>query len=401
MGNNSLKYFFVSAIPDLIRLVHGNPVGIKNLIKEFRMFWKKKTNPATDDVASTTLDSSTLDISMEVDLKPDNTSDMPKSAVMDTTKVVSMSDTPTALNESKSDAPEEFAISKRQLEIKIPSIAVREKRSDHKKVCWYVKDEILVQYGMVDIKLPNAWDYVCIKLPTWAQDKSCTPKVEESSSGRATPNIMQFAQPMSLTQIQALGPVVKDSISETIEAVSSADDIPEAVPILTPGKHVPDQRSIKDMFSSASKKSPTTKKKIIQTLNTDINSQKSTEIHSTGSQTTTSIVSPIAKKSINDVVQIVENSPKSSGGRESSKKSPVGQKLNDKSPKLSGSASEAPTSAKKLTPTASCTKSVLTGMLSSPELMMPQTSSKLATEKAERKQERMEHPMEVDIIVLD
>lgn len=37
----------------------------------------------------------------------------------------------------------DFSISKRQLEIKIIFIVIREKRDIYKKICWYVNDFVL------------------------------------------------------------------------------------------------------------------------------------------------------------------------------------------------------------------------------------------------------------------
>lgn len=230
--NSQRKSVPEEAIPDLIRLVHGNPIGIKNLIKEFRMFWKLKANP---DAAE-----SNIDVSMEVEM--------------------SSTDAPKSLNESRTEANEQFQISKRQLELKIPAIAVREKRPDHKKVCWYVREEVLKQYNIADITLPNSWEYVCVKKPTWAEDK--TPKVDDSISqrpaGKTTPTILQFAQPMSPTRLQAIGSVGGNAIREsdrqeagkdTFVVVEKTPEMPGKADI--PGKPVisSDQRLIKDMFS--------------------------------------------------------------------------------------------------------------------------------------------------------
>ncbi|XP_045215837.2 chromatin assembly factor 1 subunit A-A-like [Mercenaria mercenaria] len=376
--NSQRKSVPEEAMQDLIRLVHGNPVGIKNLIKEFRMFWKKKTNPAsTEDPANSTLDSSKLDISMEVDDKAEK-SETPKPEV---------TETPKSLNESKMEGQEEFAISKRQLEMKIPSIAVREKRSDHKKICWYVKDEILKQYDMTDIKLPNTWEYVCIKQPTWAQDKAPTPKVEDvsaaSTTGRAVPNIMQFAQPMSPSQIQALGPVIKET-GKTSEIIAVTEKEPEGSSTLTPGKVAApaDQRRIKDMFSPAARKTGGNKS------NKNGGSPKLIGILSSPNFQP----SPGTKLSIDNIATKLSGSPKPSG--EGSDKS--GMKLLDDALKQSEVSPE--TSVGKKTPNALRTKSVLQSMLSSPELMKPKSAGKIE-EKSES--EVKEQPMDVDIIVLD
>lgn len=237
-------------MPDLIRLVHGNPSGLKNLVKEFRMYWKKKTSLGVDEASKTILDSSKLETSMEVD---------DKVTVLDTS--VSKSS-----NDCKVETQDEFSISKRQLEIKIPSIAVREKRPEHKKICWYVHAEVLKQYNMEDIKLPNTWEYVYAKQPKWAEEKvnkgddtNAAAKVSTANTiAKLEASIMQFAQPMTLSQIQGQAQAAVSSAKEaqvTQEAVQTPVEVitkPEGQ-VMTPGKAV--KRSIMDMFSSAAKKS--------------------------------------------------------------------------------------------------------------------------------------------------
>ena len=236
-------------MPDLIRLLHGNPSGLKKLVKEFNMYWKKKNNPGMEE-SSVALDSSKLDMSMEVDKKTDK-----DSSILDT----SISKT---LNDSKIESSDEFSISKRQLEMKMTAIAVREKRADLKKICWYVNADKLKQYSMEDIKLPNTWEYVCIKEPKWAVEKVITPKVEDVAAKESpvpvkpAQSIMQFAQPMTLTEIQAQAaakamkeaPVNQPEKSYVAPPTDSQND--------TPGKSIgPDQKTIKDMFSPAARKS--------------------------------------------------------------------------------------------------------------------------------------------------
>ena len=126
----------------------------------------------------------------------------------------------------KTDGRLDFAISKMQLEAKIKEIAIRDKRNDDKVACWYVKDNMLKEYGQADIKLPNSWEYVEIKAPTWASTNKATPKVEEAAankpvapSGRATPtipSITQFTQAMSPAQIQAQKALASPSVSKPI-----------------------------------------------------------------------------------------------------------------------------------------------------------------------------------------
>ncbi|XP_052283545.1 chromatin assembly factor 1 subunit A-A-like [Dreissena polymorpha] len=331
------------AMPDLIRLVHGNPMGIKNLVKEFFHYWNKKTNPDQN----TTLDTSKhMDVSMEVDEKSDQ-----------------------VLNDSKLDQPEfsTVCISKRQLDIKIPAIAVREKRPDHKKVCWYVHADVLKQYGMEGLKLPNSWEYVCVKEPKWAQDKTNTPKAEDSGSGANTklssvPKIVQFAQPMSLAQIQAMCPAPVKEAHTKVEAkievmeLSAKTDASET----TPGKAAvpPDQKSIKDMFSPLSKKSITCGKP-----------------------------SGLVKAATN------LSSPKEKPSAVSTASTPAQEVISKNVTPLKPTTSDCKSGASSPMP------NILLSMLSSPELM--KASLKEAESKTESRSKAKEEPMDIDIIVLD
>lgn len=95
----------------------------------------------------------------------------------------------------------DFSISKRQLEIKITSIATREKRDTYKKICWYVNDSVLEQYSLKELPVPSAWEFI-----TQPRKTPVKPKPEEPvNSGRKTPtvSITQFAKPMSPSTIQA------------------------------------------------------------------------------------------------------------------------------------------------------------------------------------------------------
>ena len=156
----------ISAMPYLIQLVHGNTIGIKKLVKEFRLFWKQKNNPKPIDNISD-------EMAMEVDVQesPNKTATFDESLTED--KINAEVD----LNETQ-EADNVFAISKRQLEMKITAIATREKRQD-RKICWFVHDSILEQYGCQGISLPNSWQYV--------SNVKKQLKTNDENSGRKTP----------------------------------------------------------------------------------------------------------------------------------------------------------------------------------------------------------------------
>jgi chromatin assembly factor 1 subunit A len=123
--------------------------------------------------------------------------------------------TPTTTEPAADD--DAHSISKRQMEITIMAMATREKRSHHKRVCWYVNDSVLEQYAMTDIALPNAWDYVSMVVAkdNSNQEKAVTGTKSEDGGavtpGRRTPvnvsSITQFTQALSPAQFAAAAAV--------------------------------------------------------------------------------------------------------------------------------------------------------------------------------------------------
>ncbi|XP_062575727.1 chromatin assembly factor 1 subunit A-like [Saccostrea cucullata] len=177
------------AMPDLIRLVHGNLAGIKKLVKEFRLYWKHKTNEKQMEVNEKSEEKMEVEESVK---KPDES----KTVNLDESDAKEGPET-----KPNSESEDEFSISKRQLEMKITSIATREKRDSYKKICWYVNDSVLEQYNLKDLPVPSAWEFISQPKKT-----PIKPKVEEQiNAGRKTPtvSITQFARPMSPSALQA------------------------------------------------------------------------------------------------------------------------------------------------------------------------------------------------------
>ena len=201
------------AIPDLIRLVHGNMAGINKLVREFRTYWKRKVTgkleisqpntPASGQPASNT----DLDTSMEVD----SSDNAVKNTAMETEQ--SVPETP------ESGTTEHF-ISKRQLEKKIANIAVREKRSNFKKTCWYVNEKLLEQHDLTSLPVPSQWEFISIPNPkTPGSTPTLQSKVEDVSTSPAArkPNarsITQFARPMSPSELAAQQAAVAQKIAQ-------------------------------------------------------------------------------------------------------------------------------------------------------------------------------------------
>lgn len=106
-------------MPDLIRLIHGNSIGVSRIVKTFRMHWGAKKVAPPPSVETTPTDLSCT------------TSPKTPTVRMDSCRLE---------NASK--------ISKRQLEKKIHEIAVKESRSPGYKPVWYVHNEILAKHNM-------------------------------------------------------------------------------------------------------------------------------------------------------------------------------------------------------------------------------------------------------------
>lgn len=54
----------------------------------------------------------------------------------------------------------DFSISKRQLEIRIIFIVIREKRDIYKKICWYVNDFVLEYYSLKELFVLSVWEFI-------------------------------------------------------------------------------------------------------------------------------------------------------------------------------------------------------------------------------------------------
>ena len=102
-------------MPDLVRLVHGNKIGINRLIAEFRHYWHQ------------------LNASSVPSIEQDEI--------------------------GNADSNTKYKISKRQLEKKIQSIATYENRPSLKGRSWYVNDKILDQYQLQNLPIPTQWVY--------------------------------------------------------------------------------------------------------------------------------------------------------------------------------------------------------------------------------------------------
>ncbi|KAK7496888.1 hypothetical protein BaRGS_00011868 [Batillaria attramentaria] len=188
------------AIPDLIRLLHGNSFGIKKLIREFRLYWKRKTADPNTSLNESRMDeeermdTSCADTSAVADhsQEPCVTDEDQKSTANVNEANTAKTEQKESAGESKDDneADDNFCISKRQLEIKIMAIASRDKRPGNSKKCWYVHDDVLQQYNMSDLPTDNSWEYISCdmskKTPCKSSEKKKAGKVSEKKAAAAS-----------------------------------------------------------------------------------------------------------------------------------------------------------------------------------------------------------------------
>ena len=169
---NSVSIIFVPlpAMPELMNLVHGNMAGIKSLIREFRDYWRRKqhrletSSPgagAGAPAAASPGDSPSLaagDQSISLAARESPVGEA------GSTLAPGQETSPSPVPGSTGTPSPQYldhighVISKRQLDLKINYIAVRERRPQHfKRICWYVHDRFLEKYKLTDLPVPTAW----------------------------------------------------------------------------------------------------------------------------------------------------------------------------------------------------------------------------------------------------
>ena len=129
----------LSAMPDLIRLVHKNSMGLGRLIKTFRTHWGSKVmnfNLTGDDPIGT----------RERSTSPSD--DLTKATVSVEVSPFCKPKTPCGTNNNSSELENASGISKRQLEKKIQFMATKEVRPPSSRQLWYVHNTVLEKYNI-------------------------------------------------------------------------------------------------------------------------------------------------------------------------------------------------------------------------------------------------------------
>ena len=128
------------AMPELIRLVHKNSMGLGRLMKTFREYWGAKV------IASSCIGGDPMG-TRERSTSPSNDSTTTTKATLTEISPFCKPKTPGATGNG-SELENASGISKRQLERKIQSMAIKEARPPNHRQLWYVHDSVLQKYGI-------------------------------------------------------------------------------------------------------------------------------------------------------------------------------------------------------------------------------------------------------------
>lgn len=180
-----------TAMPDLIRLVHGNIAGIKSLCREFKEFWKRKNDGSPGVAEAETKGSPSRNEKVQGGSSDRHTPE--KMEVGSGTPEKSVDTTPQLYSPLFRSA-EDFEISKRQLEKKIAKIAVRDKRQGYSKICWYVHEHILKEYKMESAPVPSTWKFITKKAVDPTKPRTPVQVATPSPSQSITPEMQTYAR---------------------------------------------------------------------------------------------------------------------------------------------------------------------------------------------------------------
>ena len=180
------------AMPDLIHFLHKNSMGMIKIIKLFRTHWGARVWKNSKETPS--MDSKEGSVMTNGATTPHKTNNM--NQTIDSTP-------------KRSKTPVDFqgyeaisGISKRQLEMKIRAIAVKEIRTLLGKQMWYVHVEIMKQYGLEDDNLvplvsdnssPTLIraDLPCVTKPAFSPDKIAKQR-KRKSYGNTSKSLIYF-----------------------------------------------------------------------------------------------------------------------------------------------------------------------------------------------------------------
>ena len=181
-------------MPDLIRLLHGNVNGIKKLIHEFRVYWQHKSQPSPG---------------ASVETGEDATPSVGAADHQPASPQITAGPQAAAADACNSPNPAAGEISKRQLELKIASIAQYKKGAVYPRRCWYVRDAVLDEYGLRDqLSVPTDWVYMTDVEAKRDQQQQQQQPPPQQDAGRSTPTASSKA-------VSRLGPSIKQFAVKT------------------------------------------------------------------------------------------------------------------------------------------------------------------------------------------
>ncbi|XP_023219494.1 chromatin assembly factor 1 subunit A-like [Centruroides sculpturatus] len=158
--SSSKQFVPEEAMPHLIKLVHANTFGRQTVIKEFQKFWQQHCSDKSDAESS---------LQVSVPALSENIGQNANCPQPPNLKI--------------------GRISKRQVDVTLQKIAEWCKNLTLNKHCWWVHEEVLQQYNLTDLPVPNNWQYV-------------TPPKElkrSSITNKDTPSIKKFAKIITLS----------------------------------------------------------------------------------------------------------------------------------------------------------------------------------------------------------
>jgi hypothetical protein len=162
------------AIPDFIRLLHGNTKNRNYLVKEFITFWDKKLHPEVDVEAETEHDRC----------------------------LISIGNANKVLRELASweACPDEGPF--------------------QGKLCWWVAQEVRQEHNLADLPLPNSWSYILKP----AAKRIKTPKEKQKESAKAAVVEEAVASPEQLPPVNTPPKSAKESLITKFTKVLSAEE---------------------------------------------------------------------------------------------------------------------------------------------------------------------------------
>ncbi|XP_076231223.1 uncharacterized protein LOC143177244 isoform X2 [Calliopsis andreniformis] len=181
------------ALPDLIRLVHGNTNGRKFLVKEFMTYWNKKNNFSENQMSNLSLMRKICELGKWM------------------------------------TCPEEGPM--------------------YLKSCWYVPEDIRKEYIKEDLQLPNRWSYILVpkRRSDFIETAEKLEKEEKEKEKKTVPLITQFTKKITQEELKKQLKVKSDQTSSPQSSKSAHAKTPKRATLISVARG--------EQFSKSSKES--------------------------------------------------------------------------------------------------------------------------------------------------